>query len=289
MASAPDAGAGKLSKFQKFAPRRMHRRDIKGVDYNPRQIDDYARARLKKKLETRGLLNALVVNVHPKGLGNLVSGHQRLAILDLLEGTDDYELDVNAVTLTPKQEREENVFFNNKSVQGDWDLGKLADLGQLDDFDFEAAGFTEMDIAVTFEGTEFETIFSPEEQAPEVSESMGTMADMAATRDKPKPSDAFAPYEGAPVPADEDAPNGRLENGDAIRDPERHAAVIAERNKMREKMSKANEERDSEFMVIVVCKDRDERERLMVGLGKGKDEKYLAGAELAHKCGLELE
>lgn len=261
----------------------MHRREIKGVPYNPRQIDDFARARLKKKLETRGLLNALVVNIHPKGLGNLVSGHQRLAILDALEGTDDYQLDVDAVSLTPKQEREENVFFNNKNVQGDWDLDKLAELGEDTDFDFEAAGFTDMDLALTFEGTEYETIFSPEAQAPEVAESMGTIGEMAKAGKA-----AAEPYAGAPVPADEDAPHGRMENGEAIRDPEAHAALIAERNRMREKMKAENEARDPEFFLAIVCRDRAQREALCEALGVDPNTRMMDAAELATRCKLEL-
>lgn len=276
----PNAREGKLSKYQKFEPRRMHRRDIHGVAYNPRVIDDYAKARLKKKLETRGLLQALTVNIHPQCMGNLVSGHQRLAILDALEGTDDYELDVDCVKLTPKQEREENAFFNNRSVQGDWDLAKLAELVASDDLDFESMGFTEMDLEVTFEGTDYlQNMFSADEQAPEVAEAMSTLGAMADAGKAER-------YAGAPVEPDEDAPNGRLENGEAIRDPEAHAAVIEERDRMRAKMKAANEARDPEFYIVVVCKDRATRESLMEHMGKHPDEKYVDGKELAFKLGL---
>lgn len=310
----PSGGAAKLTRFQKFEPRRLHRRDLKKVAWNPRVIDDFAYKRLKDKLSTRGLLNALVWN---EKTGDLVSGHQRLTILDALEAhdvktgkrtgePDDYLIDVDVVKLSLKQEREENVFFNHQGVQGTWDLAKLAELGNDEAFDFDAAGFTDMEIALTFEGSEFETIFSEESQ-PEAAASMATIGDMvAAGRAEAKGPDAKSdadpepagdgdddadaePYDGAPLPADADAPHGRLANGDAIRDPVKHAALIAERDKMRDKMAAANEARDPEFFLTIVCRDRAHRERLAQAFGKDRDTRMIDAAEVAFKLSLDLE
>ena len=81
-----------------------------------------ARNKLKKNLEQRGLLNSPVWN---RRTGMLVSGHQRLSILDALMGTSDYELFVDAVDLTEKEQREQNIFMNNTEAQGDWEIDRL--------------------------------------------------------------------------------------------------------------------------------------------------------------------
>lgn len=252
--SAP-SGDPQLSRFQKFEARRVHRRVIKGAEYNPRQIDDYAKAKLKKKLESRGLMNALVWN---EKTGNLVSGHQRLAILDALEGTDDYLLDVNVVKLSPKQEREENLFFNNKSVQGDFDIDLLGEMFKAGEITLDQTGFELIELQDAFAGTDFSDLF-PAEPLPAEAAVMETMRD---------------------------APNGRLQNGEAIIDPERYAAVKAEHAKVRAKMAEHDESDDTEYMVVVVCADRAQRESLMVSLGKDKDEKYIDARELQHRLGV---
>ncbi len=82
---------GGLHPSQKFVSERIHRSKIKNAPYNPRSIDDHARKKLHHNLKKKGLLDALVWN---KRTGNLVSGHQRLSILDDLSATgDDYTLD----------------------------------------------------------------------------------------------------------------------------------------------------------------------------------------------------
>ena len=247
-------GDPQLSRFQKFEARRVHRRVIKGAEYNPRLIDDFAKAKLKKKLETRGLMNALVWN---EKTGNLVSGHQRLTILDALEGTDDYLLDVNVVKLTPKAEREENLFFNNRSVQGEFDVNLLGALFQAGDLTLDQTGFETIELQDLLADTDYAELFSP------------PVAIEAAVLDTMR-----------------DAPNGRMENGDAILDPARYEAVKAEHLKVRAKMAESDKVNDTEYMVIVVCADREQREGLMVALGKAPDEKYIDGRELLHRLGV---
>lgn len=253
---APKSGEPQLSRFQKFEPRRIHRRDITGAAYNPRVIDDFARAKLQKKLESRGLMNALVWN---EKTGNLVSGHQRLGILDALEGSADYLLDVDVVKLTPKQEREENLFFNNRSVQGEFDVDLLGAMFAAGDLNIEQSGFETIELQDLLVDTEYASLFAPE--VPEVSEELEAMHAQS---------------------------NGRLENGEAIRDPERYAAVKAEHLKVREKMREHDKADDTEYMVVVVCADRPQREGLMVALGKAKDDKYIDARELAHKLKVDL-
>jgi hypothetical protein len=92
-----DEGEAELHPSQKFVSARIHRKQIKNAPYNPRQIDDHARKKLKENIKKKGLLDALVWN---KRTGNLVSGHQRISILDDIAGTDKYLLDVSVVDLS---------------------------------------------------------------------------------------------------------------------------------------------------------------------------------------------
>jgi hypothetical protein len=141
-----------LSKYQKFEIVRVHRRDIVGAEYNPRQITDDARERLRKTIKKIGMVQPPVWN---RQTGRLVGGHQRLEVLDILHKTDDYELDVAAVDVDDKREVEINLALNNESIMGDFDLDLMADLKdrfELEAGDFKAVGFTDADLDLMFDG-----------------------------------------------------------------------------------------------------------------------------------------
>ncbi len=155
---------GKLHPSQKFVSERIHRNQIKNAPYNPRQIDDHARKKLEGNLKKKGLLQSLVWN---KLTGNLVSGHQRLSILDDLSKTgSDYTLDMDVVNLSEKDEKEQNLFFNNPSAQGTYDVDKLGKMIVEDSVDYKASGFDDMDLQMHFEGTEYEVTMFDEDKAP---------------------------------------------------------------------------------------------------------------------------
>jgi hypothetical protein len=82
--------------------------------------------------------------------GNLVSGHQRLSILDKLEKSKNYELDVSVIDVDEDEEKRLNVQLNNASMQGSYDyelLGELAlDLGDS----LEDLGFSDFDAEIMF-------------------------------------------------------------------------------------------------------------------------------------------
>jgi len=130
-----------VSKHQKFEMMEVSRKDIKGATYNPRMISPQARNRLKKGLEKNGLVQPLIWN---KRTGNLVGGHQRLGIIDDLEGSDDYSLTVAVVDVNESQEKQINVLLNNDSAQGFWDEGKLLSLFEQEQegVDYESFGFS---------------------------------------------------------------------------------------------------------------------------------------------------
>lgn len=160
----------RVTKHQRFEVVRMRRSEIQEATYNPRTITEQNRKKLRKKISAVGLLEPVVVN---RRTGTLVSGHKRLAILDGLERGRDYALDVSVVDLDERQEREMNVFFNNTSAMGEYDLDLLADLHLEAGIDFEAMGFEEYDIDVLFDGdARFSNFFPDPEEVGEVKEGL---------------------------------------------------------------------------------------------------------------------
>jgi len=127
-----------VSKFQKFEPQTIHRSLLKGASYNPRVIDDKAKAKLRAGLESKGLVEPIVWNSRT---GNIVGGHQRIGQLDVLEGNSDYNLTVAVVDVDSSVEKELNVLLNNPSTQGDWDFEKLKELFEDDEVSVEGTGF----------------------------------------------------------------------------------------------------------------------------------------------------
>lgn len=130
----------------------IHRSQIQHAPYNPRKIKEEAKKKLKKELKEMGLMAPLVYNLNT---GNLVSGHQRLTILDTLEKKDDYELTVAVVNLPEDKEVKANVLFNNPSVMGEWDTDKLQEIHEsfpeldfLKDFGFDRYDIDFMDLDV---------------------------------------------------------------------------------------------------------------------------------------------
>lgn len=139
------------SKYQKFKVETISRADIKNAAYNPRIMDKEAKKRLKKGLQQHGLVSAITWN---KRTGNLVGGHQRLEQLDALEKNKNYSLDVCVIDVDEKEEAILNVQLNNPSMQGDWDLDKLASMTEDFSVDFDEMGFSKLDIDFMFDGDE---------------------------------------------------------------------------------------------------------------------------------------
>lgn len=136
--------------------RRVLRSQITEAVYNPRVIDAHARKRLTDSLKRSGLVMPLVWN---RGTGNLVAGHQRLRILDQLENGKDYALDVACVAVSLKEERELNVFLNNTTAMGNWDLDALDTLLKMPDFDLQASGFDVQDLSLIFDDDRHAGVF----------------------------------------------------------------------------------------------------------------------------------
>lgn len=106
----------------------IKRSQINFADYNPRTITTQNKAKLKKNLQEYGLAGGLVWN---KQTSNLVSGHQRLSIIDKENKynpntkENDYNIQVVCVNIPLEKEKALNIFFNNPHGQGVFDNDKL--------------------------------------------------------------------------------------------------------------------------------------------------------------------
>lgn len=154
----------------------INRAEIKNADYNPRIHDKEAQKRLKAGLKKHGLVSTLTWN---KRTGNLVGGHMRLKQLDALEKNEDYSLDVCVIDVSEAEEAVLNVQLNNPSMQGDWDLDKLALINEEYGVTFDEMGFTKLDVDFMFDGDErFTEMF----ETPEAQEVKTGLAEVKEAR-----------------------------------------------------------------------------------------------------------
>lgn len=178
MPRKPKGEESNLSKYQAFETETINRQDIKNAPYNPRIIDKGAKKRLKEGLRKHGLVQPIVWN---RRTGNVVGGHQRLDQLDTLEGRKDYDLTVSVIDVGEREEVEINVQLNNPSMQGEWDLDKLAYVAEEFDLGFEEMGFSDFDVDVMFDGDDrFTKLFD----TPEAEEVKGDLEAIKEAREK---------------------------------------------------------------------------------------------------------
>lgn len=133
-----------LSKYISSESVELKRSAIHLADYNPRKITEEARKTLKRGIKKYGLVGGLIVN---KRTGmTLVSGHQRLSVMDELNKypDNDYLIRVELIDVDEKQEKELNILTNNPNAQGSWDYDALREL--IPDIDWKDAGLTDVDL-----------------------------------------------------------------------------------------------------------------------------------------------
>jgi len=171
----------KVSQIQKFRIEVINRKELKNCPYNPRQIDDNARKKLRKNLKKVGLLQPLIWN---RITGHIVAGHQRLAIIDALEKNEDYNLQVAVVELDTRTEKEQLIFLNNELTQGSFDLPKLESI--LKEIDFEAAGFDKLDLQVMLPSWAKEETPAAKKQAEEVDALVEDLENLEVIKKKKK-------------------------------------------------------------------------------------------------------
>lgn len=122
----------------------LNRSAIHFAGYNPRKLSDESRKTLKRGIKKFGLVGGIVVNKRT-GL-TVVSGHQRLSVMDELQKfpDNDYRVRVDVIDVDEKQEKELNILMNNPNAQGSWDYDALARL--VPDIDYKDAGLTDADL-----------------------------------------------------------------------------------------------------------------------------------------------
>lgn len=243
----------------------MVRSDLKNAPYNPRVIDGSERKKLERVLKKLGLLQSLVWN---KQTGNLVSGHQRLSILDDLHGSSDYELDMDVVDLPLKQEIKANIAFNNEQAMGRFDEDLLAKL-IVEDVgleELEDIGFSIDDLRMRFDGTEHASLFTPPEPiAPDVAE-LGEMA--AAGRDA----------RAAAAESDE--------AGDELT-PQETAKLNRDKMKLEHASRESGGMDDADTNITFVFGNRQEAAAVAMEI-VGMDQAFIDGRKLAEKLGIAL-
>lgn len=154
----------------------LNRSQITLAEYNPRKITDEARNKLKRNLRQNGLLGGIVFN---KQTGNLVSGHQRISVMDEVNWYDrdpdkhDYQIKAEVIDVDLKKEKELNLFFNSRAVQGEFDYSKLSEI--INDIDTDLAGLDDIDISMIMtevpDVSDFEIpVFNPQQEKKEEAE-----------------------------------------------------------------------------------------------------------------------
>lgn len=133
-----------LSKYVTSKSVEIKRSLISFADYNPRTLSSEEKAQIKRGIKKFGLVGGLVVN---KGTGmTLVSGHQRLKVMDELNKypDQDYIIRVDVIDVDDKTEKELNILLNNPNAQGKWDYDALREM--IPDIDYKSAGLTDIDL-----------------------------------------------------------------------------------------------------------------------------------------------
>lgn len=160
----------KQNKVKQSEYREVNRSSIQFANYNPRKITPEAKKKLKDNIKRVGILGGIVWNERTK---NLVSGHQRLSIIDEINRynpdtqENDYLVRVEVVDFDEKTEKEQNLFMNNRNVQGEFDFDELRNM--IADIDYTLAGLTDFDLNMLgigeIEEYDFSHSFSIKEEA----------------------------------------------------------------------------------------------------------------------------
>lgn len=122
-----------------------------------------------------GLVMPLTVNLRT---WNLVSGHQRLSIMDELEKGTDYRLTVATVDIGDDEERKLNVFLNNQSAMGQFDEELLGDLIKDLDFDTSGLGFDKIELDALLNMPELNSVFNSGKETKEGEKVTGKLAEI---------------------------------------------------------------------------------------------------------------
>lgn len=119
--------------------------ELEPFDDNPRSMTNAERDRLRRLLETHGMVLPIVCRAEDK---LVIGGHQRLEILKQLGAQTVPVVLLHGVS--DEAAVELNIALNNEQAQGSYDIAKLtgllSELSSTGDRTPEATGFTEVDL-----------------------------------------------------------------------------------------------------------------------------------------------
>lgn len=124
----------------------IKRSQISFAPYNPRKEDKEIVKKIAYNFKKVGFLGGIQWNPLT---GNLIGGHKRTQALDLInkyKGTPetDYDIKVEKIELSEKEEKAQNIWLNNKNVQGETDINILAEV--ITEIGIENTGLEQTDI-----------------------------------------------------------------------------------------------------------------------------------------------
>ncbi len=266
-----------------FQPQQVKvmRSQINFANYNPRKISDKARKLLKANLKRVGLLGGVVFN---RTTGNLISGHQRVGIIDEVNRynpdtkENDYPLRVEMVEMDEKTEKEQNLFMNNKQVQGEFDDDMLREV--LQGIDYTNAGLEEFDLQLLGLGdqTVEQVIYEPWNRAQQTGENLAEGEGKTIEQEFLAKIDE----ETRNTPEQRDIDRSTPFVFDT---PENQIARHNEMDKIKERINnKASYFKDNGTLsyVIVSFPSVATKERFMDVVGLDKFDKYIDGSKFLH-------
>lgn len=257
------------SQYQKFQKMTLHRSELKEAPYNPRKISKPNEKRLRKGIEQHGFVGGIIWN---KRTGHVVSGHQRLAQLDALEGTDDYTLDVDVIDVTDPEEREINVILNNAAVQGEFDedkLGVVIDFLKEHNRSVERTGFSMADIQLMLGDDYLQGEFADQRDAEAAALEM-----LAKVREEGKQAeDEFFDVEegeniSTTVPS---KPAEKDETGAPVGEPQYESELKERREQLRDENADAEE---ADFVVTFVFNNNRSLLKFLSKVGLDPQSRY---------------
>lgn len=126
----------------------IKRSQINFAPYNPRKEDKNIVKKIAENFRKVGYLGGIQWNPITN---NLIGGHKRTQALDMINKYDgtlntDYDIKVEKIELSEKEEKAQNIWLNNKNVQGENDVFLMAAL--VEEIGIENTGMEIADVQI---------------------------------------------------------------------------------------------------------------------------------------------
>lgn len=130
--------------------------DLISAEYNPRKLSDDQFEQIKSSIQRFGLVDPIIINMHPDRTNIIVGGHQRVKVARALGLTEIPCVEVN---LTTERERELNIRLNKATGDWDWDLLKE----HFSEEELSGYGFSTDELNFTFDETVTDGLTDPDD------------------------------------------------------------------------------------------------------------------------------